>query len=110
MTDELPEEFQRGVALFNAGKFFECHEVWEVIWMNAGGEQRQFLHAMIQAAAALHHLQRGNLKGARSVGRRAIETLGRLPAIMMRLDTRAFRAALEQSLMTADAPPPRIQI
>jgi len=110
MADELPEEFLRGVALFNDGKFFECHEVWEGIWIRAEGERRQFLHAMIQAAAALHHLQRGNLKGARGVGRRAAETLGRLPASMMRLDTRAFRAALEQSLMTAGAPLPRIQI
>src|SRR5262245_22046636 len=110
MTSDLPEEFRRGVELFNVGKFFECHEVWEVVWMNADGEEREFLQAMSQAAAALNHLQRGNLKGARSVGRRAIEALGRLPATMMRLDARAFQAALEQSLMAADAPLPRIQI
>ena len=107
---DLPEAYLRGAALFNAGKFFECHEAWEEIWLKAAGEEREFLHAMIQAAAALHHFQQGNLKGAQSVGGRAIEKLNVLPAIMMQLDTRAFRLALEQYLTAADAPPPRIQL
>ena len=107
---DLPEDFLRGVELFNAGKFFECHEAWEVIWLAADGEEREFLHAMIQAAAALHHLQGGNLKGARSVAGRAIEKLGHCPAMMMRLDVRAFRLALDQFLTAADAPLPHIEL
>ena len=105
---DLPEAYLRGAALFNAGKFFECHEAWEEIWLRAKGEEREFLHAMIQAAAALHHFRQGNLKGAQSVGARAIEKLSLLPAIMMQLDTMAFRSALEQYLSVADAPLPHI--
>lgn len=107
--DALPEAYLRGATLFNAGKFFECHEVWEEIWLKASGEDREFLHALIQAAAALHHLQQGNLKGALSVSNRAIERLNALPAVMMRLDTMAFRAALQRSLTVAGAPLPSIK-
>lgn len=105
----LPEAYLRGAELFNAGKFYECHEVWEELWLKAEGDERQFLHAMIQAAAALLHFQRGNPKGAQSVGSRAIERLGTLPAVMMRIDTRVFRLALQRHLSTADAPIPQIE-
>lgn len=98
---ELPEEFARGVELFNDGKFFECHEVLEVVWLKAEGDEREFLHALIQAAAALHHFQRGNLKGARSVGRRAIQKLVKLPQL---------QASLEKFLMEPDAPIPHIAL
>lgn len=106
--NDLPEAYLRGAALFNAGKFFECHEAWEEIWLKAEGEEREFLHAMIQAAVALLHFRQGNLKGALSVGGRAIEKLNGLPPIMMQLDTMAFRLALEQHLSVADAPLPGI--
>ncbi|MEO6727023.1 MAG: DUF309 domain-containing protein [Blastocatellia bacterium] len=107
---DLPEAYLRGAALFNAGKFFECHDAWEEIWLKAEGEEREFLHAMIQAAAALHHFQQGNLKGAKSVGGRAIEKLNVLPSVMMQLDTCAFRAALGQYLSVANAPLPDVKL
>lgn len=107
---DLSEEFLRGVALFNTGSFFESHEVWEVIWLQAQGEEREFLHALIQSAAALVHFQRGNLKGARSVSTRAIGKLEKLPPVMMKLDTREFRLSLERFFVVANAPPPRIEL
>ncbi len=109
MMYDLPEAYLRGAALFNAGKFFECHEAWEEIWLKAAGEEREFLQAMILSAAALHHVQQGNLKGAQSVGRRAIEKLSLLPGSLLQLDTMAFRSSLEQYLSAADAPPPQIK-
>ncbi|MGH9800181.1 MAG: DUF309 domain-containing protein, partial [Blastocatellia bacterium] len=107
---ELPEEFLRGIKLFNEGRFFECHEAWEAVWLKAGGVERDFLHAIIQAAAALHHFQRGNLKGARSVGRRAIGKLAAMPAVVMRLDTGELRSSLESILAQTDAPIPHIKL
>lgn len=109
---DLPEEFLRGVELFNDGRFFECHEVWEIVWLKADGFDREFLHAIIQAAAALHHVQRGNLKGALSVGRRAIDNLAKLPhpPMMMRLDTGELKKSLEKFLTEPDAPIPHIAL
>ncbi len=106
---ELPEEYLRGIALFNNGRFFECHEVWETVWLQAAGEEREFLHAMIQAAAALLHAQRGNWKGAQSVGARAIGKLEKLPAVMMQVETREFLISFKQFL-AATAAFPRITL
>lgn len=107
---DLPEEFLRGVELFNNGEFFECHEVLEVIWLKAEADERDFLHALIQVAAALHHAQCGNLKGARSVGRRAIDKLNRLPPMMMQMDTVELGASLEKFLTEPDALIPHIAL
>ena len=53
-----------GVRLFNAGKFFESHEVWESLWHEVGGKERELLQGLIQLAAAYHHLSRRNYTGA----------------------------------------------
>ncbi len=92
---ELPAAYLRGIEQFNAGEFFTCHETLEELWQQSAGEQRTFLHALIQVAAALHHYQHGNLKGARSLHQRAQQKLESLPAVMLRLDTRALAAALQ---------------
>lgn len=97
--EQLPAQYLRGVALFNKGDFFACHEAWEEIWLPATGTERAFLHAMIQVAAALHHLQRGNHKGAWSVYRRARRKLEGLPPTM-RLDVSAFVQRLDQYFAT----------
>ncbi|MEK7832315.1 MAG: DUF309 domain-containing protein, partial [Acidobacteriota bacterium] len=73
-------------------------------------EEREFLHAVIQAAAALHHVQRGNLKGAQSVGRRAIQKLAELPPVMMQLHIHQLQASLEKFLTEPDAPIPHIAL
>ena len=94
--DKLPAQYLRGIELFNAGKFFESHEVWEEIWLKAEGPERELLHALIQSAAALHHFQRGNLKGASRVYLRARGKIETLPQIILRLDTQDFAARIGQ--------------
>ncbi|MBK7599056.1 MAG: DUF309 domain-containing protein [Acidobacteria bacterium] len=79
-------------------RFYECHEVLEEIWLRAEGTEREFLHALIQAAAALHHDQRGNLKGAEGVFTRAKRNFDSLPRIVMRLDIPGFVCLLEDYL------------
>jgi len=53
------------VRLFNAGDYFECHEVLEKPWLAAGEPAKTFLKGLIHAAVALHHYRRGNSHGAR---------------------------------------------
>ncbi len=55
---------EEGVRLFNAGQFFESHEVWESLWHDVGGGERALLQGLIQLAAAYHHLQHHNRTGA----------------------------------------------
>jgi hypothetical protein len=94
-NEELPAAYLRGIELFNAGEFFACHEALEPLWLAARGEERAFLHALIQAAAALHHWQRGNLKGAASVFARAKQGLATMPARMMGIQTGQLTRELE---------------
>jgi len=94
--DDLPAQYLRGIELFNAGRFFESHEAFEEIWLASEGAERELLQALIQSAAALHHLQRGNLKGASSVFRRARRKLATLPRNILLLDTRDFAVQIER--------------
>jgi predicted metal-dependent hydrolase len=101
---DLPAQYLRGIELFNAGRFFESHEAFEEIWLKAKGTEREFLHALIQTAAALHHLGRGNDKGAKSVFERARRMFKSLPPIVMKLDTIALAQELEKFFSTAFEP------
>ncbi len=53
-------------------RFFEAHEVLEGLWMRTRDERQR---GLIQLAAALYHIQRGNLKGARTMVERALPRL-----------------------------------
>jgi uncharacterized protein len=87
---------KRGVALFNEGKYFECHEVWEELWKRKIGEERAALQGMIQAAVAILHAERGNYRGALSVYRKAIRNLDSASDDCMGLRLRDFRLAIRE--------------
>ena len=53
--------------LFAEEKFFEAHEVLEVLWLETKGEDRDFYQGLIQLAASLVHFQKGNLTGAKEL-------------------------------------------
>jgi len=59
------------VVLFNNEKFFEAHEVLELLWLETEGTERDFYKGLIQCAAAFVHHQRGNPKGAEKLYQRA---------------------------------------
>src|SRR5258706_176748 len=81
LHEELGGEiFERGLELFNRGEYFACHEVWEEIWLRSDGDEKLFYQGLIQAAVAILHAERGNLRGAYSTWRKAIAKLDALPA------------------------------
>jgi hypothetical protein len=43
-----PPEYLRGIDLFNAGDYFECHEVLEDIWMVSSGQEKLFYQGMVR--------------------------------------------------------------
>jgi predicted metal-dependent hydrolase len=53
-----PEErrrlFLEGIELFNGGRFYDSHEVWEDIWRSTTPEPKNLFQGLIQIAAALH--------------------------------------------------------
>ena len=85
-----------GIRLFNQGNFFEAHEVWEQEWKIAEGAEKVFYQAIIQAAAALLHIQRGNYAGAVSVYLKSRAKLASLPDVWMGIELAQFRSELRQ--------------
>lgn len=65
------DAFARGVALFEAGRAWDAHEVWEDLWRVATGADRELLQGLIQAAAAVVQAQRGRWRGVAALVARA---------------------------------------
>jgi len=109
---ELPEPqlsaeerllFDRGVAEFNAGLYFECHESLEDLWNGVRGPTRDFFQGLIQVSVAFHHLTRGNLGGARSTLTRALKRLEPYPRRYYGFDLDAHRELLSRWLVAIEA-------
>ncbi|MFZ3331003.1 MAG: DUF309 domain-containing protein [Candidatus Acidiferrales bacterium] len=90
---EKQERFERGLAHFNARRFFEAHEVWEEIWLTEDEPERTFLQGLIQIAAAFHHYRRGNPEGAESLLAAGIVKITRYPDDHRGLAIEDLRAA-----------------
>jgi len=53
-----------GIQLFNAQKYWECHEELEHYWLEEPGPVRNVYWAIIQVAAAMIHYRESNIIGA----------------------------------------------
>lgn len=93
-----PAEFLRYVELFNAGDYFEAHEVLEDLWVMTTGEERAFYKGLIMLAVGLLHAQRGNKRGAKGVLEGALAHLADYPPLHGGLD-RAEAVALGQGIL-----------
>ena len=92
-----PEErqaFEKGVAEFNAGHFFECHDTLEEMWTGLRGPSRDFFQGLIQVSVAFYHLDNRNLAGAASMLRRALKRFERYPDRYFGFDLGGHRAEL----------------
>ena len=56
--------FEIGMKLFNSCQWYESHDVFEEIWHETGGPQRQLIQGILQVAVAQVHLENSNLNGA----------------------------------------------
>lgn len=103
MSDETPDDrrmlhpeltaaerrrlFHQGIELFNAGRFYDCHEAFEEIWRSTTPEPRDLFQGLIQVAVGLHHfLENGNAGAGRRVLRRGMGRLGPLGEVRCGLD------------------------
>jgi uncharacterized protein len=77
---------EEGIRLFNAQKFFEAHEALEAVWLTSSGEEKVFLHGLIQIAAAFHHQTRRNPAGFRSLLEKGLEKLARVAELKTEID------------------------
>ena len=103
----LHPRFGRGLEEFRAGRFFEAHEEWETLWKESTGDEKVFLQALIQVAAAAVHFGRGNREpGIRllSLAEEKLERFGeRYAGIRLEFLRRGIQQARER-LRNGDAP------
>lgn len=57
--------------LVDQGLAFNAHEVLEAAWKNGPGDEQALWQGLTQLAVGITHVQRGNLKGATALLRRA---------------------------------------
>ncbi|HLF84403.1 MAG TPA: DUF309 domain-containing protein [Blastocatellia bacterium] len=116
-----PSHYLEGIEHFNAGRYFDAHEVWEEIWLRSSGQTKQFYQMLIQAAVGLYHYECGNSRGARGMHANVVDKLELLPSFLMSLDLgdfsrqfRGFFAELiendDEAAPPAERPRPRIRL
>lgn len=82
--------FKKGLAEFRAGRYFEAHEEWELLWKKSAGDDKVFLQGLIQLAAARVHVARGNPAPAARLFALAKEKLGRFEGDQAGIDVASF--------------------
>jgi predicted metal-dependent hydrolase len=99
LPEEEREAFARGLAQFNDGLFFECHDTLEEVWSGVRGPARGFFQGLIQAAVGFYHLGNGNRPGAITLLHRSLGRLGRYPARYAGVEVASLREALADWLV-----------
>ena len=67
VATDLGMALHGAAVLFDAGLYFEVHELLEPHWIAGQGSDRGILQGLIQIAVGYQHLANGNVKGARAL-------------------------------------------
>ena len=95
LREETRGALSEGRRLFNAGRFFEAHEVWEAAWLRETGDVRTLLQGLIQIAAGFHQaVDRRNPSGCARLLSAGAARLEPLPAGCAGLALAALREAV----------------
>lgn len=97
----LPELVLSGLALFNQGEFYKCHDALEEAWRQETGPVRELYRGILQVGIAYFQIERGNYRGALKMLLRVRQWLAPLPDIcrtvhieQLRQDVEAVQAVL----------------
>jgi len=97
VTDEEPvAALECAVVAFDAGRYKEALDQFEVPYHAAGGDARGLYLGLVRAAAALHHFVGGRPASARRLHRLTEETLSGLPDLCEGFDLGHLRGELER--------------
>jgi len=94
---------QRGIELFNAQEFYECHEVLEDVWRPTQGEERFFLQALIHFAVGFYHHQRGNQAGAERQLRKGLRKFAGYLPVFQGIETARLYTEVRHALEAISA-------
>ena len=78
--------FEIGMKLFNSCHWYKSHDVFEEIWHETGGPERQLIQGILQVAVAQVHLENSNINGATILYGEALGRLKRFKSTNLGLD------------------------
>ena len=97
----------QAAVLWDLGLFFEVHEILEPDWIDATGDEKRLLQALIRAAGVYIYLELGYLQRAAKISSKAVAVLEELePNLIGLIDIDALLAALQNLSET----PPLIRL
>lgn len=92
-----PRTVVEGARLLADGRFHAAHAAFERAWRSAEGRERRLWQALVQLAAAAHHAERGRLRPAVALLRRARVHLAGLPATAAGIDVEGVRRSVDRT-------------
>lgn len=105
-----PPALLRGIAEFNAGAYWECHETLEALWVAERGPIRDLYQGILQIGVGFYHLRAGNRNGALKVLGRGLRRLDGLSPACQHVDVAGLaRAARAMHDRLAALAPERIR-
>ncbi len=87
-----------GVAQFNRGDYYACHDTLEALWMEAGDPERRFYQGILQTAVAYYHLGNKNWRGCVILLGEGIAKLSDFFPVYCDLDIASFLEANQSNL------------
>ena len=107
MNEQMPPEFWQGVAQFNSGQFYECHDTLEALWIEALEPEKSFYQGILQIAVALYHLGNENVRGAMILMGEGTNRLRRYPSDFGNIDVDDLLSTSVDFLKALQTTPPQ---
>jgi uncharacterized protein len=105
--------YERGLALAQAGEWFEAHEAFELAWRACERAERDFFQGLVHVVVSAYQRGRGRPVAAESQRLKALRRLAAYAPAHRGLDVSSLLAALEraepdprQHLVDRNAEPP----
>jgi predicted metal-dependent hydrolase len=90
-AEPAPALVREGIALFNDGQYYKCHDALEEAWRAEEGPVRDLYRAILQVGIAYFQIQRGNYRGAVKMLLRVRQWLAPLPGVCQGVDVSQLR-------------------
>lgn len=92
---DLPNAARDAIAKFNAGEYYEQHDLLEALWMETESPVRQLYQAILQVGIAYYQIEQGNRRGAIKMLSRALRWIDFLPGDCQGVDVTQLRTNAE---------------
>ncbi len=87
-----------GIELYQAGHYWNAHEAWEQVWLDAPRALRHFYQGLIQVTAAFVHVTRAEYPGSVRLLEAGIDKLGAYEPATFGIDISALRLQSQAAL------------